>query len=222
MDDYSPVVSDIEDGNEDEATESSSTSKTKRAQKYDSFNLIDQILNENSSHKDDDVDDNLIEPDEPEEMDIGRPFFCLFCLLNGILTFLYPNSCLSNAVKEKEPTLACVTEKKKTVNLILSVLCTASARLSHIPYDSSLCTQETLNTLVKACRVAHRQRSHDSTWDAQGAPLVLSHIITERNFVSMLKHDFIFKIYEMARPIAHHDNCTTCKDVSLFLHSKIY
>lgn len=118
-----------------------------------------------------------------------------------------------NTVKEKEPTLAGVAEKKKTVNLIISVLCTAATRLSHIPFDSSLCTQETLNTLVKACRVAHRQRSNDSTWDAQGAPLVLSHIITERNFVSLLKHDFIFKVYEMARPISYHDNCKTCKDL---------
>lgn len=71
MDDYSPVVSDIEDGNEDDATASPSANKTKRVQRDDSFNLIDQILNENSSQKDDDADENLMDADEPEEMDIG-------------------------------------------------------------------------------------------------------------------------------------------------------
>lgn len=31
--------------------------------------------------------------------------------------------------------------------------------------------------------------------------------------MSLLKHDFIFKVYEMARPISYHDNCKTCKDL---------
>lgn len=89
-----------------------------------------------------------------------------------------------------------------------------------MPFDSTLCSQSTLHTLVKACKVAHRQRTADSPWDSQGAPLVLSHLINEKNFVSLLKHDFIFKVYEMARPVTHHENCKTCKDVSdLFLLS---
>lgn len=110
-----------------------------------------------------------------------------------------------------------VTTIKTTVDLIISVLCTASSRLNHIPYDSSLCTQETLNTLVRACKVAFRKRITDASWDAQGAPHVLSHIISERNFVPLLKHDFVFQVYEMARPTMQHFNCDTCEAVGVKL-----
>lgn len=119
------------------------------------------------------------------------------------------------SVKEKEPSSIDITEKKKTVQLILSMLCSASYRLKHAPYDLSLCTPEILNTLVKTCRVAYKRRTSDTPWDAQGAPLVLSHILSEtKNFVPLLKRDFIFKIYEMAQPVNEHSNCTLCTDVS--------
>lgn len=108
-----------------------------------------------------------------------------------------------------------MSEKKKIVKLIIGVLSSASYRLKHATDYSFMCTPETLNTLVKTCRVAYRRRTFDSPWDAQGAPLVLSHIVSEtKNFVSLLKHDFIFNVYEMAQPITEHENCRTCTDVS--------
>lgn len=63
VDDYSPVVSDIEDGNDDETA----SNKTKKPHKDDTFNLIDQILNENSLHKDEEDDGNMTGPDEETE-----------------------------------------------------------------------------------------------------------------------------------------------------------
>lgn len=67
IDDYSPVVSDIEDGNEDDSN------KSKRMDRSDSFNILDQILNDQSPLKgDNDIEeDNLLESDEPEEIEIG-------------------------------------------------------------------------------------------------------------------------------------------------------
>lgn len=109
-----------------------------------------------------------------------------------------------------------MTEKKIIINLILGILCSASYRLKHIQYELSLCTPEILNTLVKTCKVAFKRRAPDSPWDAQGAPLVLSHIVSEtKNFVPLLKRDFIFRIYEMAQPNVEHKNCSACTDVSL-------
>lgn len=80
MDDYSPVVSDIEDGNDDE----NSTNKTKKTHKDDAFNLIDQILNENSSHKEEEDDGNITGPDEEIE---SNEFCFVHCDLLSITLY---------------------------------------------------------------------------------------------------------------------------------------
>lgn len=127
------------------------------------------------------------------------------------------------AVREKEPSSIDVSEKKKIIQLILGILCSASYRLKHAPYELSLCTPEILNTLVKTCKVAYKRRARDTPWDAQGAPLVLSHIVSEtKNFVPLLKRDFIFRIYEMAQPNVEHENCSLCTDVSVFWARKLF
>lgn len=120
-------------------------------------------------------------------------------------------------VREKEPIgKKKKTEKENIIGLVLNILCSASYRLKYIQYDLSLCTPEILNTLVKTCKVAYKRRARDSPWDAHGAPLVLSHIISgTKNFVPLLKRDFIFRIYEMAQPNVEHENCSACTDVSL-------
>lgn len=66
------------------------------------------------------------------------------------------------------------SEQQKTVQLIIDTLCNVSLRIKHA---SDLCTAPILNTLVRACRVAYRRRETETRWDAQGAPLVLSHIV---------------------------------------------
>lgn len=75
MDDYSPVVSDIEDGNDDENV----SSKTKKPHKDDAFNLIDQILNENSLHKDEEDEGNITGPDE--EIECNECCSIIHCIL---------------------------------------------------------------------------------------------------------------------------------------------
>lgn len=121
----------------------------------------------------------------------------------------------SIAVREKEPSSIDVSEKKKIVQLILGILCSASYRLKYAQYDLSLCTPEILNTLVKATKVAYKRRTDDTPWESQGAPQVLSHIVSEmKNFVPLLKRDFIFRIYEMAQPSVEHERCSLCTDVS--------
>lgn len=52
LDDYSPVVSDYEDNNDDASEDSCSKTRT---DKVDNYNLIDQILNQSSNRDDDDV-----------------------------------------------------------------------------------------------------------------------------------------------------------------------
>lgn len=108
-----------------------------------------------------------------------------------------------------------MSENKKVVQLILRILCSASYRLKHAQYELSLCTPDILNTLVKACKVAYKRPEPDTPWDTEGAPKVLSYIVSEtKNFVPLLKHDFIFRIYEMAQPNVEHENCSLCTDVS--------
>lgn len=67
-----------------------------------------------------------------------------------------------------------VSEKEKTVQLIIDTLCNVSLRIKHA---LDLCTASTLNTLVRACRVAYRRKDAETRWYAQGAPLVLSCIV---------------------------------------------
>lgn len=58
IDDYSPVVSDIEeDQNEDETT----------PKQADNIDLLQQILNEQSGTKSELDDENIMDTDEPEE-----------------------------------------------------------------------------------------------------------------------------------------------------------
>lgn len=106
-----------------------------------------------------------------------------------------------------------ITEKKKTVNLVLGILCSASYRLKQLAIHE-LCKPEILDTLLKTCRFTYKRRTADAAWDAQGAPLVLSHIIDSKNFVALLKSNFIFKVYDMANPLTEHENCDLCSDVS--------
>lgn len=121
---------------------------------------------------------------------------------------------------EKQPSSSDTSEKKKTIHLVLSILCSASYRLKHTPLDLSLCKPEILDTLVKTCRLTYKRRSVDAAWDSHGAPLVLAHIVSEtKNFVPLLKHNFIFQIYEMANPSTEHRNCSLCTDVSRKLES---
>lgn len=115
--------------------------------------------------------------------------------------------------KEKEPNQSDIAEKKKTVNLVLCILCSASYRLKQLSINE-LCKPEVLDTLLKTCRLTYKRRSPEAAWDSQGAPLVLSHIIDANNFVALLKSNFIFKVYDMANPIEEHENCDLCSDVS--------
>lgn len=192
MDDYSPVVSDIDDQNDDDIEDSPMTpSKRKNQEKedVDSFNVLQQILNDFPGSKCDLEEESLLDQDEAEE---------------------------NEDIREKEPSSIDISEKKKTVQLIIGILCSASYRLKHAPFELSLCTNEILNTLIKTCRVAFRRRAPDTPWDSQGAPLVLSHICSEtKNFVPLLKQDFIFKMNEMAYPLKEHENCQTCTDVRI-------
>lgn len=64
--------------------------------------------------------------------------------------------------------------EKKTVELIIGILCSVSYRMKHA---SDLCTAEILNTLLRTCRVAFRRKSSEARWDEFGAPLVLAHIV---------------------------------------------
>lgn len=81
---------------------------------------------------------------------------------------------------------------------------------------NELCKPDVLNTLIKTCRLIYKRRS--PAWDSHGAPLVLSHIIEPKNFVALLKNDFIFQVYEMANPSKEHQYCGLCSDVSLFIY----
>lgn len=97
--------------------------------------------------------------------------------------------------------------------MVLGILCSASYRLKQLPIHE-LCKPEILDTLLKTCRFTYKRRTSDAAWDAQGAPLVLSHIIDSKNFVALLKSNFIFKVYDMANPVTEHENCDLCSDVS--------
>lgn len=72
LDDYSPVVSDYEDNNDDVATSSQN-------EKTSNYNLIDQILGQNSNKADED-EDNLVELGEDTNPDpiIGSYFVGTF------------------------------------------------------------------------------------------------------------------------------------------------
>lgn len=189
IDDYSPVVSDIEDQNENDNISDGNEVKGGKKDEVDKYNVLQQILNECSRSKCDSDEENLLDSDQREEND---------------------------EAKEREPTLIDNSEKKKTIQLIICILCSASYRLKHAPFELSLCTNEILSTLIQTCRVAFRRRANDTPWDSQGAPLVLSHICSEtKNFAPLLKQDFIFKVNEMANPVEEHENCQTCVDVSI-------
>lgn len=73
MEDYSPVVSDIEDQNEDDADSKSSSSKSKRLNKddidKDSTDILQRILNEQSASKCELEEGNL--SDETVELNEG-------------------------------------------------------------------------------------------------------------------------------------------------------
>lgn len=97
--------------------------------------------------------------------------------------------------------------------MVLGILCSASYRLKQLPIHE-LCKPEILDTLLKTCRFTYKRRTSDAAWDAHGAPLVLSHIIDSKNFVALLKSNFIFKVYDMANPVTEHENCDLCSDVS--------
>lgn len=106
-----------------------------------------------------------------------------------------------------------MTEKKKTVQLIIGILCSVSYRMKHA---SDLCTPDILHTLIRTCRVAFRRKTSRSRWDEQGAPLVLSHIVMEtNNFVPIIKQDIIFKIYKMTQIVEDHLDCNQCLDVNV-------
>lgn len=63
IDDYSPVVSDIEeDQNDDDANES-----TEQSPEGNNFDILQQIFNEQSATKCDLEEETLMDPDEPEE-----------------------------------------------------------------------------------------------------------------------------------------------------------
>lgn len=69
--------------------------------------------------------------------------------------------------------------------------------------------------MIKTCRVVYKKSMDDASWDSQGAPLVLSHIVSEtKNFVPLLKRDFIFKVYEMTQHTTAHEKCALCQHVS--------
>lgn len=115
------------------------------------------------------MDDAHQVSDEDEEMNI-----CWFtiCTLAWSSIFI-PSPSLFAAVDEA-PLPADESEQHKTVQLIIDTLCNVSLRIKHA---SDLCTAPILHTLVRACRVAYRRRETETRWDAQGAPLVLSHIV---------------------------------------------
>lgn len=178
IEDYSPVVSDIED--QEDANDGGETSRT------DGVDILQQILNEQTTPRCDIEDENLVGDldADPEEEEI-----------------------------EKDS--ADVSEKKKTIQLILDILGSASYRIKQAKFELSLCSDEILDTLIRACRVAHKRRHKDTPWDALGAPLLLSHIVSEtKNFMPLLKRDFIYKIYDLANPIVQHDRCSLCQEVS--------
>lgn len=120
--------------------------------------------------------------------------------------------------KEKEPSSSDVCEKKRTIYLVLSILISASYRLNQMP--NQLCKPETLDILVKTCRLTYKRRSSDSAWDSQGAPAVLSQIIKPGNFVALLKSEFIFQVYDLANPGKDHQYCDLCTDVSALSRSQ--
>lgn len=117
--------------------------------------------------------------------------------------------------KEKEPNKSDIIEKRKTITLVLSILCSASYRLRQLSINE-LCKPEVLNTLIKTCRLTYKRKSADAAWDAHGSPMVLSHIIEAKNFVPLLKSNFIFQVYDMANPVKEHQNCDLCSDVNIF------
>lgn len=100
--------------------------------------------------------------------------------------------------------------------MVLSILCSASYRLKQLSGLSinELCKPDVLDTLIKTCRLTYKRHSKEAGWDSHGAPMVLSHIIEAKNFVSLLKTNFIFQVYDMANPMTEHRNCDLCSDVS--------
>lgn len=114
--------------------------------------------------------------------------------------------------KGKEPKSSDIAEKKNLVKLVLNILCIASYRLKQLSINE-LCKPEVLDILIKTCRLTYKRRSNDTAWDSQGAPMVLSHIIEAKNFVPLLKSNFIFQVYNMANPSEKHQKCELCSDV---------
>lgn len=128
--------------------------------------------------------------------------------------------------KEKEPNKSDIIEKRKTITLVLSILCSASYRLRQLSINE-LCRADVLNTLIKTCRLTYKRKSVDAAWDSHGAPMVLSHIIEAKNFVPLLKSNFIFQVYDMANPVKEHQNCDLCSDVNIInlyfsLHKNVF
>lgn len=96
---------------------------------------------------------------------------------------------------------------------MLGILCNASYRLKELS-TKELCKPDILDTLLQTCRLTYKRRSPEAAWDAYGAPQFLSQIIDSKNFVDLLKSNFIFKVYDMANPVEEHENCDLCSDVS--------
>ncbi|XP_031631636.1 uncharacterized protein LOC116345956 [Contarinia nasturtii] len=185
IDDYSPVVSDIEDQNDDDMD---SKVKSKRKDDVDNNDVLQRILNEQSSSKCELEEGNLSDQGEHDDADDIKE------------------------KKEKVPNQSDISEKKKTINLVLSILCSASYRLRQLSINE-LCKPDILDTLIKTCRITYKRHSPEAAWDSHGAPMVLSHIIEAKNFVSLLKTNFIFQVYDMAHPEKEHQNCDLCSDL---------
>lgn len=147
---YSPVCSDIEDVNEDEASEQNNLKD------YDKNTLNAMKLMEM-------IEDTM----QSEQEEVEGNF--LIELWKQKTNFFF-----NNQFAEKECTPYDIVEKNKIVQLIVSILCSVSYRMKH---GSDLCTPEILNTLIQTCRLAFRRKSPTSRWDEHGVPLVLSHIV---------------------------------------------
>lgn len=205
------MVSDIEDQNDDETD---SKVKTKRKDDLDKDNndILQRILNEQSTSKCELEQENVSDQGEHDEADETKE--SMYSYEFGFTTEYNLMTCLFRcAEKGKTPNQSDISEKKKTINLVLSILCSASYRLRQLS-NNELCKPEVLDTLIKTCRLTYKRHSPEAAWDSYGAPMVLSHIIEAKNFVSLLKTNFIFQVYDMANPVNEHRNCALCSDVS--------
>lgn len=78
IDDYSPVVSDIE---EDQNDANDANDSAERSKQGAGFDILQQIFNDQSATKCDLEEENLMDPDEPEEDGMIWLFHssCLMC-----------------------------------------------------------------------------------------------------------------------------------------------